>query len=137
MTTIAFREGVLAADTLVSGGGVRLGYVTKVRKLGSVLAAGAGTMSFVQGFLDWFAAGMEGDPPETGGEFEGLIIHDGRVVTWNDGWDSLAAPFYAIGSGKYQALGAMAAGATAEEAVRAAILTDCYSGGPIDILTVR
>lgn len=137
MTTIAFKNGVLAADTLVSGNGVRVGYVTKIRKIGPVLAAAAGTMSFVQAFLDWFSSGTDDEPPETSGESEGLLFYDGRVLTWNDGWDLLVAPFFAIGSGKYQALGAMAAGASAEDAVCAAILTDCYSGGSIDILTVR
>lgn len=137
MTVIAFKDGVLAADSLITADGVRVGYTTKIRKIGPVLAAGAGTMSFVQAFLDWLATGAEDDPPETSGNSEGLLIYDGRILTWNDGWDHFVTPFYAIGSGRYQALGAMAAGASAREAVEAACLSDCYSGGFVQALTVR
>lgn len=87
MTTIAFKDGVLAADTLVSAEGVRSGYTTKIRKIGPVLAGGSGRVRDVQAFLDWFVGGMDGEPPETGGNAEGLLFFDGHILTWNDGWD--------------------------------------------------
>lgn len=64
MTTIAYRDGVMAADTLTTWGNSRDGYVSKIAKRGSVLAAGSGSMAHVQRFLDWFRTGMKGDPPE-------------------------------------------------------------------------
>lgn len=42
--------------------------------------------------------------------------------------------FYAMGSGKDFASGAMAAGATAEEAVQCAIQFDTCSGGEVQVL---
>jgi len=44
------------------------------------------------------------------------------------------APFYALGSGYQVAMGAMEFGATAEEAVRAAIKWDTGSGGDVTVL---
>ena len=138
MTVIAFREGVLAADSLITGGGTRLGYASKIRKIGPVLAAASGSWPQALSFLDWFSGGMDGDPPEVDEKAEGLLIYDGRLVTWSDkGWDHIVAPFYAIGCGAAEARGAMAAGASAVEAVKAACLVDVHCGGHVDTLTVR
>lgn len=46
----------------------------------------------------------------------------------------LSAPFFTIGSGAQYAYGALAAGATPEEAVKIAIEADIYSGGDLQIL---
>lgn len=138
MTVIAFRDGVLAADSLITGGGTRIGYGTKIRKIGPVLAGASGTWAKAQAFLDWFSGGMDGDPPEMGEKAEGLLIYDGRIATWqDDGWDHFVAPYYAIGCGANEARGALAAGMSAYGAVEAACLVDVHCGGPIEELTVR
>ena len=47
------------------------------------------------------------------------------------------APFYAIGSGSHFALGAMWQGASAAEAVQAAIVFDTGSGGEVDVIELQ
>jgi hypothetical protein len=83
---------------------------------------------------------MSGDSPKLkvgDEEAHGFIyLPDGRQVTF---WESetvevLMAPFFANGSGNLLALGAMEAGATAEEAVRAAMVWDNSTGGAITVL---
>jgi ATP-dependent protease HslVU (ClpYQ) peptidase subunit len=138
VTTIAYRDGVLAADSLVTEGNRRVGMVTKVFAKNGVVAACAGCLAHMHAFRDWFLNGMSGDPPSLlngDSESDAIIIYRGRVVTWSKlGWDMMRSDFYAIGSGAGPALGAMAAGATAEQAVVAAITLDVWSGGDITVL---
>jgi hypothetical protein len=63
MTTIAYRDGVLAADTLLTSSAMRNGYARKIRERDGMLAGASGTLAQMQTFLDWFDAGMTGDPP--------------------------------------------------------------------------
>jgi len=137
MTVIAYRDGIIAGDSLVTSRGTRVGSTVKVRKAGSVLAAGAGQMSKVQGFLDWFSAGAKENPPAMGEEAEGILVCDGKILTWQDDWDMLNADFYAIGSGAQIALGAMAQGASAALACRIACDLDTGCGGPITVLSAH
>lgn len=143
MTTIAYRGGVLAADTQVNNDGARIGTVQKVhRRDDGHLAAGSGDFSYTQRFIAWFLAGEDGEPPlPTRGddgrdEGQGFIFRpNGQVVSLEgSGSNTMAAPYWAQGSGRELALGAMAHGASAEEAVRAAIAHDVHSGGEITVL---
>lgn len=60
---------------------------------------------------------------------------DGLIVSLNHtGWEHMRVPVFAAGSGCDYAYGAMAMGATAEEAVRAAIRFDVGCGGEITVL---
>ncbi len=82
---------------------------------------------------------MNGDAPalkEGEESANGLIFPGGNRVVWryNAVWASHIAPFFAYGSGSELALGAMLAGATAEEAVRAAAQRDTGTGGEITVL---
>ena len=136
MTTIAYRDGVIAGDSLVSEQGLIVGTMTKVGKRGPILFGCAGDAAFAKAFLDWIAGGMQGDCPQTPREdAQGIIAYDGHILSFmSHGIDRMKADYYAIGSGQRAALGAMAVGATAEEAVRAVVKTDCYSGGEITVL---
>lgn len=139
MTTIAYRDGEIAADTLATWGNNRDGHMTKVAKRGPFLAGVSGAVSASQRFLDWFRCGLEGDPPEMpDGDrttYGIICTPDGYVLTWGPtGWERLRSPTYAIGSGSEFAQGAMAMGATAEEAVRVAMIFDTKSGGEITVL---
>jgi len=65
MTIIAYRDGVLAADTQATQGESHRGAsITKIAKRGTVLAAAAGAMPGALRFLDWFRSGMPGDTPD-------------------------------------------------------------------------
>ena len=67
-------------------------------------------------------------------EFSALIVdRDSRIAyEFDDGYlVPIYADYTAIGSGTMLALGALAAGSTAEEAVEAASLHDKNTGGPV------
>lgn len=142
MTTIAWDGRTLAADTLATWNGSREGYVVKIARRGAVMAAAAGNAVICRRLMDWFRDGMRGAPPSAGDKAAGnwsslhIFTPGGQVVTWGpDGWEAVRASLYASGSGGDFALGAMTVGATAEEAVAAAILHDTGSGGDITVLT--
>lgn len=139
MTTIAYRDGVLAVDSLCTWGDARDGRTIKATQRGRVLAAGAGKIASVQAFLDWFRGGMDGDPPKMGEEDKsafGFIFPGGAtVVTWSAiGWERCDYDVFTAGSGGEYARGALEMGATPEEAVAVAIKHDTKSGGPILVL---
>lgn len=139
MTTIAYRDGVLAADTLICESDRRVGRVVKIMRRAGILAGVAGCLAHMQAFHSWFMGGMIGEPPamKTGERTsDAIIVHDGRILGLGElGWDVMKANYYAIGSGAGVALGAMASGATAEQAVQAAIELDVWSGGDITVLS--
>ena len=143
MTTIAYRDGVLAADSQVSRCGNDSGRTTKLRKVGGLVVGGCGTTSLCQRFIGWIAAGMQGHPPtlQIGDSSACVmaIMPNGTIVEWNGDHppDIVRAEFAAWGSGADVALGAMAFGATAAEAVEAAATLDHATGGPITVLSVR
>ncbi len=138
MTTVAYRDGTMASDSLVAYGDVDAGGAGKVFQIGPVLLGFSGCLAIGQRFVDWVRAGMRGDAPDMargGNKASAIIVHDGYIVSCDDsGWDRLKAEYYAIGSGRLLALGAMAHGASAEEAVRAAIRHDIYSGGAVQVV---
>lgn len=140
MTTFAFRDGVLAADMLATSGTHRDGYTTKIAKRANVLAASSGNGAMARAFLDWFRDGLPPDKaPAMGNEKDrarGIVFTpDDRILIYDRfGWSCQRAPYYADGSGCDYAYGAMAMGATAEEAVRAALIHETASGGDVQTL---
>lgn len=147
MTTIAYRDGILAADSRLTysteGGGSRKHLCTKLykktitegRKTFEVIIATAGESSPALVFMDWYGTGKP--PPEMlrelGGDFTCLILRpDGLYEA--DVYcrpDKINEPFYAIGSGAKEALAAMHCGKSAVQAVRVAACVDPYTGGRI------
>lgn len=138
MTTIAYRDGCLAADSLTTSGGLRDGLNLKIRKIGPLLVAGAGASAICERFFDWVRKGMIGDSPWTGsdGGNSFIVAPNGSILVFGQSgpW-KVEQPFYALGTGEHLALGAMAHGASAAEAVECAIRFDIYSGGPIRTIT--
>ena len=141
MTTIAYRDGVMAADTLCTVNNAIEGRVVKIARRGPIMAGAAGSAPMCRAFLDWFKAGMKGDPPATqhpvssDWNYWGLIVTPDHILSlMGSGWMTVSAPYHAMGSGAEYALGAMAAGATAVQAVEAAIRHDTRSGGDITVL---
>lgn len=131
MTTIAYRKGVLAADTGLTSGGGRNGRVFKIaRRSDGKLAGACGTAVYMAAFLKWFVAYGD-EPPEAKSDQhsidKGVVIsRDGVVTVYEPGGsftiDDLE--YFAMGSGRPEALGAMFAGADAETAVFAAMAHD-------------
>jgi ATP-dependent HslUV protease subunit HslV len=80
---------------------------------------------------------MKGAPPVMGDNSEAVILAPGHPVVYV-GSDGLmtqeGCEFYALGSGSRIAYGALAAGASAEEAVRIAARYDTSTGGEVVVL---
>ena len=139
MTTIAVRDGIMAADSATSAGNVRLGSTTKkIRRLsnGWLFASCGGTGDGCK--LDrWIEEGMprDSEPKVDDGVLALAITPDGRVLHFDSSMIAyeIDAPYHAIGSGWELAFGAMAHGANAAEAVEAACMHDTGSHGPVQV----
>lgn len=136
MTTVAYRDGVLAADTLTTANGNVDGYLPKISRVGRVLVGFAGSIPVGLKFRQWVADGMHGDSPYEGGDTgNGLVVSDAGIVCWSGkGQWPVTTGYYALGSGSDIAMGAMEHGATAEEAVRIAARVNVDTGGEITVL---
>lgn len=137
MTTIAYRDGILASDSLVTAGTLRCGGMRKIaRNAAGWMGGSAGPMETNVRLLAWIDAGAHGDPPEMK-EADAIIVSPEGVVHFWTGAGPLTpvlGDFFAVGSGERVAVGAMAAGADAIKAVRIAIEFDTASGGDIAFL---
>ena len=138
MTTIAFKDGLLVADTAVTDNGKYLGQVCKIHKIQNFMLAGAGSLLTLNKFMEWFRMGADVTKPfditkENG--FDVICIDLNTKEIWEYNSDILATKidqkYYALGTGTDFALGAMHAGATAKEAVEIACKIDIYSRKPL------
>ena len=145
MTVIAFKSGVLAADTMICAGNSIIGYCPKIVKNKKGNMAGvAGNLDFAAEFIQWFMAGEKGAPPsnkDATNTYHGdaIVIHkNGNVfVHERQCLVQVMGQYYAIGSGSPEALGAMHAGADAIGAVKAAIAHDIKCGGDILVKSLK
>lgn len=140
MSTIAYRDGIIAADTLCIRSSIRTGYCTKIaRRPDGTLGGAVGSLSFASTFLKWILEGT-GDAParekDDGYYDAGLTVRpDGTIEVFEyKGQAIIRAPYYAMGSGCEFAFASMFRGDTAAIAVATAIHFDIHSGGEIEIL---
>lgn len=149
MTVIAYRDGVLAADSLICDGNLRVGVGSKLKQSKDGYVFGfAGSCAQVQrlfAFIDSVddAAGANvvkfEDPQEVQfpavPDIDGIMIAPGGEVYFIDPDAHTVIPFSAdfaaCGSGGSVAMGAMAAGACATDAVSAAIALCIDCGGDV------
>lgn len=141
MTVIAYRDGVLAADSAFVQCDHMWGTAEKIwRRDDGTLIGAHGTAGFCEAFKTWVMDGEEGDAPqsekEKGEQSDGLIVRpDGSIeIHTPDGVIPFKGPFYAMGSGEGIALGAMASGMSAAEAAAMACEYNIYCGGPVTVL---
>lgn len=90
-------------------------------------------------FLKWVEDGCENDPPLPG-KSQVFVLWDKTGLYEFNKSGSIPVPFtsfYAWGSGESIALGAMAAGANAVEAVNLAAKFDIYTGGKVVSYTLK
>lgn len=142
MTTIAYKDGILATDTqVVSSSGAITGQVNKtvINEKSGIMAGATGELVNAALFLNWVLDGAKAEKfPKMSDDFKGImILRNGDIFFVGDNGLSLPVdgPFFAIGSGEEVAKGALAAGATAAGAVQAAINLDIYSGGSVKVLS--
>ena len=142
MTTIAYRNGVMAADSATSANGTTIGYTTKLAKNPSGdVCGGAGITAICATFRKWFEGGETGEMPNLGKDDDEDAVFlvarvSGEIQFYSRlGVSTLCNTEYAAeGSGTSVALGAMHAGASSYDAVRAAAHHDTRTGGPIQTL---
>jgi hypothetical protein len=140
MTTVAYRAGVLAADTR----GTINGWITpaadrKVFKLADGRLLGfTGSFERAYPFKEWLEGGGKGDKPDLSDSRAIVIQKRGpRLIYEGAGWYEEESPFGAWGSGMPAALAALHMGASAIEAVKIAMLVDNNSGGRVISVSLR
>lgn len=137
MSTIAYKDGVLAADTACICNGVYEGRISKTERcLDGTIVAVTGDAAALAPFRDWISSGSKKDERPNVEDFSGLVVRPGGSVRNYDTHFvplDITADFYAIGSGRDIALGAMAAGASAKEAVEIACRYDVGSRAPVEV----
>lgn len=143
MTTIAYKNGILAADKQTNLGPFPT-RTTKVFRHGEWLAAGTGDTHRIREIHEWIEAGM--DPktlpafqrdPDTSATFI-LVDQKGEIFLLDNSHTlvQVEQPFYAIGSGRDFAMMAMHLGKSAPEAVELAAIYDTSTGMGVDTVTI-
>lgn len=143
MTTIAYRAGVLAADSRAYGGPYRPspGQKCKIWRLksGDRLGVSSAVPGTGERLREWFEDPSRCSPAELPKDFRLLLVKANGEVYLGDDSVHLSGPieteYCAIGSGDVYAMGAMFMGASAVEAVQAACTFDPHTGGEIRTLT--
>lgn len=145
MTTIAWDGKTLAVDSQRTAGDVIEDTCTTklFTDCGSYKAAtGCGRHSNLLSFIKWVKCGcligsFPTDKEDANGH--GVVINDKaeliRFPFSGDGVGIKESSTFTDGSGWMLALGALDAGATAEEAVKVAIKRDVYTGGKVQTYT--
>lgn len=142
MTTIAYRAGVLAADTLVAYDTFTNGERNKIADCGDYHVAMAGPAFLRETFEKWVKAGCSVTAlpallEQHNDQFSAILVAPwGAPFEYNRGHlVPIDADYYAIGSGAAFAMGAMAMGADALHAVGAASAHDKATGATITAYT--
>ena len=135
MTTIAFKDGIICADSGITCNEMSItDDIPKIRrnKAGD-LAGAAGSRGYCHKFLEWFSAGEIGDTIEASEDACAVIIRaDGSIYVLDGGGRfRMSRPNVAIGTGAPFAYAIMQSGGSAEEAVKIACELDIYSAGPV------
>jgi hypothetical protein len=148
LTTIAFKKGLLAADSQVTvDNDVKMESADKIEILNDyTIFAGAGTEPNCKIAARFFALpnweellGTDKTPTFRTKDLDGILIYKGQAYSVDTSLfpDRIVHPFYAIGSGWKFALAAMHLGLSAPEAVKFASELDVYTGGVIRVLNVK
>lgn len=137
MTTIVYRDGVMAADSRATACNGSISRMTKLFRVRGDIVGFAGEASSALVFHDWYKRPDRKDIPQAlrdgSADFSALVLTSKGLLEY-DKWCramTVEDEFYAIGSGTLAALGAMHQGATARQAVAIACRIDPHSGPPV------
>jgi ATP-dependent protease HslVU (ClpYQ) peptidase subunit len=148
VSVVAYKDGVIAADRRGTMGNTVI-QSTKVGRLrDGKAAAWAGELGVAKRMLAVIEGGKVGDTfepvPSTdkdaGTSFvliayrESCHVKVGFYENATMVWHPVEQPFFALGCGRDFALGYMAAGGSARDAVLAIASFDCYCGDGVDVL---
>ena len=141
MTAIAYKGGVMAADTATFDGGAIPYHIKKIWRVRGALVASAGALSVCMAFRDWYSTGADVPFERHTDDFDGIVVQpDGAVLRMSGQYGRFIrydAPFHAVGSGIEMLIGAMAAGATASQAVEITMRWSTYAGGGLQVETLE
>lgn len=134
MTTIAYKNGIIAYDSRVTIGSV----ITNPNAEKRITVQGVNFfMSGVKADIPRLIDAYFGKVPTSPVDCSALVVHDGKLTRIACDKDGLWTELYdldnpcAIGSGAFFALTAMDMGASAFEAVGMAALRDTNTGGTV------
>lgn len=136
MTTVAYRDGILAADGRVTTKDfIESDNDRKIFRLtdGSLFGTSGDYAGGLQMYRLLFASSKLKKPnlPSISAKIRALLINNDIWYYEGGVWEKRKDDYLAIGTGGKFALAAMDAGATAKEAVRVGIKRDIYSGGKL------
>lgn len=153
MTVVCVKDGFIACDSQVTSAGLKIATTPKLVLIthgryagGYTAATGAGVHCLA--FTDWIKNGMIGESPfnesnymEDGerSKINGIVVgkwfNPDEYLYSHNGYtlEDYHGPFIAMGVAREFALGAMSAGASAEEAVRLSCDYVSGCGGPISV----
>lgn len=140
MTTVAYRDGLMASDSSALVHETHVHPARKIWRVGGGLVGMAGSLVHMPAFVRWLAEGADvGEYPD--GDFDAIVVDpSGRVSMYEGAGPEpivVREKYVAIGSGAPVALGALAAGADARAAVKAAIKHTTGSKAPVRSLRLR
>ena len=144
MTTVAYKDGLLACDSLISMTD-NINYGEKYLITDKHVWGFAGCRGNVLLFIEWINAGMDRKALPAIAKDDGFSAiqidrNDLTVSVWFPPQliaQKINSDHEAIGSGGSIAMGAMGFGASAAEAVEVAARHDVYTGGPIHVIDVK
>lgn len=150
LTTIAYTNGRMSADTQMTRGREKATGATKIFATAKFLVGFAGSYGAVPALLEFvrrhgeIADATQLHPfwDEVSGlseEFSMLLVNKAGTIFYGGDMPPVIVPrtFEAIGTGAPFAIGAMAYGASAKKAVSIACDLDAYSGGAIQSLSLN
>jgi 20S proteasome alpha/beta subunit len=140
VSTVVWDGKTLASDRQATNGNLSR-TMTKIYKHGDILIAMTGIQTSGQAVVNWVLDGCEPDKfPKDWVHPDSqvwVINRNGTVAKFEDAPFPLVSrdKFFAEGSGRDFAYGALEMGADAVTAVKVACVYDIYSGGGIDTLS--
>ncbi|QLQ28504.1 MAG: hypothetical protein HZT39_09760 [Pseudoxanthomonas sp.] len=128
----------MAADTQITGD-----FIVRAQKIVRLpdggVAGATGIWSRCYAGLRWLADGEQGEPPKIKGATLLIAKADGSL--WLAEHEFPAYPlldkYTAVGAGAMAAMAAMNGGASAGDAVKAAVRLDAYTSDPIQMLKIE
>ena len=139
MTTIAVKDGVVASDSQITSSNTgSIYHVDKIiQAAGGTVFGGYGDWAKAYAMMQWLMGGQVGDAPNIEEAAVLKVGKDGVIHIMEDTpvFFPLLNKYTAVGSGAAEAVMAMRFGATAEEAVRAVMDQNAFTGLPV--LTLR
>lgn len=145
MTTIAYKDGILAGDTMYTEGNIKGFNAKKLFKYKQILIGHSGWCDIVfhPKYLESLYRSLikNSKLPEIfdGLEYSILAIKESKIYTASHDipyFTVLPDKYYAVGSGKSIALSIMDYGGSAIDAVKIAIKRDVYSGGKVTYVSI-